>query len=73
MSQTKRLAIFFLTRVPLLALFVVPVFAIGKVLAAPGILVSCAVIVVNLLFWLVEEDLIDRVAPQFGVTQLNGR
>jgi len=35
--------------------------------------VACAVIAVNLAFWLVEEDLIDQVAPRFGVTQLNGR
>jgi hypothetical protein len=73
MSQTKRLAIFLLTRVALLGFFVVPVVAIGKLLAMPEILVACAVIAVNLAFWLVEEDLIDRVAPRFGVTQLNGR
>jgi hypothetical protein len=42
-------------------------------LAAPGIVVSFAVIAVNLAFWLIEEDLIDRIAPRFGVTQLNGR
>lgn len=73
MSQTKRLAIFLLTRIALLALFVAPVVAMGKLLAAPEIVVSCAVIVVNLAFWLIEEDLIDRIAPRFGVTQLNGR
>jgi hypothetical protein len=73
MSQTKRLAIFLLTRVALLGLFVTPVVTIGKLLAAPEIVVSCAVIAVNLAFWLVEEDLIDRIAPRFGVTQLNGR
>lgn len=73
MSQTKKLVIFLLTRVPLLGLFIAPVVAIGKVLAAPELLVSCAVIAVNLAFWLVEEDLIDRVAPRFGVAQLNGR
>lgn len=73
MPQTKRLAIFLLTRIALLALFVVPVVAVGKALEAPDVVVSCAVIAVNLAFWLVEEDLIDRVAPRFGVTQLNGR
>ena len=73
MSQTKRLAIFLLTRIVLLAFFVAPVVAVGKMLAAPELVVSCAVIVVNLGFWLVEEDLIDRVAPRIGVTQLNGR
>lgn len=71
--KTKRLAIFFLTRVFLLALFVVPVVVAAKMLAAPAIVVSCAAIVVNLAFWLIEEDLIDRIAPRFGVTQLNGR
>ncbi len=39
----------------------------------PAVVVSCLVIVVNLAFWLIEEDLIDRIAPRFGVTQLNGR
>lgn len=71
--KTKRLAVFLLTRVFLLALFVVPVVVIGHMLAAPGIVVSCAAIVVNLAFWLIEEDLIDQVAPRFGVAQLNGR
>lgn len=70
--KTKRLAIFLLTRVSLLALFVAPVVFIGKMLAAPGIVVSCAAIFVNLAFWSIEEDLIDRIAPRFGVTQLNG-
>jgi hypothetical protein len=42
-------------------------------LAAPEIVISCVVIVVNLAFWLIEEDLIDRIAPRFGVAQLNGR
>ncbi len=73
MMKTKRLAIFLLTRAFLLALFVAPVVVIGKMLAAPGIVVSCSVIVVNLAFWLIEEDLIDRIAPRFGVSQLNGR
>ena len=73
MSQTKRLAIFLLTRAALLGLFVAPVVVIGKILAAPEIVISCLVIVVNLAFWLIEEDLIDRIAPRFGVTQLNGR
>ncbi len=71
--KTKRLAIFLLTRVSLLALFVAPVVVIGRMLAAPEIVISCLVIVVNLAFWLIEEDLIDRIAPRFGVTQLNGR
>lgn len=71
--KTKRLAIFLLTRVSLLALFVTPVVVIGRMLAAPEIVISCLVIVVNLAFWLIEEDLIDRIAPRFGVTQLNGR
>ncbi|HEX6689269.1 MAG TPA: hypothetical protein VF085_11500 [Solirubrobacterales bacterium] len=71
--KTKRLVIFLLTRVFLLTLFVAPAVVIGKMLAAPGIVISCLVIVVNLAFWLIEEDLIDRIAPRFGVTQLNGR
>jgi hypothetical protein len=70
--KTKRLAFFLLTRVPLLALFVAPVVVMAKMLAAPAIVISCLVIVVNLAFWLIEEDLIDRIAPRFGVTQLNG-
>lgn len=71
--KTKRLAIFLLTRVSLLAFFVAPVVVIAKMLATPAIVISCLVIVVNLAFWLIEEDLIDRIAPRFGVTQLNGR
>ena len=71
--KTKRLALFLLTRVSLLALFVAPVVVIARMLAAPGIVISCLVIVVNLAFWLIEEDLIDRIAPRFGVTQPSGR
>jgi hypothetical protein len=42
-------------------------------LAALAIVISGLAIVVNPAFWLIEEDLIDRIAPWFGVTQLNGR
>jgi hypothetical protein len=71
--QTKQLAIAALIRFALLMAFVAPVFAASHLLGAPELATSGAVVVVVLIVSWFQEDLIDRIAPRFGVTQLNGR
>jgi type IV secretory pathway VirB3-like protein len=71
--KTKRLAIFLLTRMTLLAVFIAPVWAVGRLLAAPEIAIAGAMLIVNLTYFRFQEDLVDRIAPRYSVAQLSGR
>lgn len=61
-------------RFALLAVFVVPVVAIGRVLAMPEIAISGIVVAVILAFAWFKEDLIDWAGARLGVrTYFSGR
>ena len=71
--QTKQLAIAVLVRFALLMAAVVPVVGAGRLLDAPELAISGAVVVVVLIVSWFQEDLIERIVPRFSVAQLSGR
>jgi hypothetical protein len=71
--KTKRVAIFLLPRMALCAVVIAPVWAVGRLLGFPEIVLVGVLAVVDLVYFRFQEDLIDRIAPRFGVSQLNGR
>lgn len=64
---------FFFPRVMLWAVFFTLLWVVASLLPIPEIALACVLGAVNLVYLRFQENLIDRIAPRFGVTQLNGR
>lgn len=74
--KTKRLAdvgVFLLARMTLCAIFLAPIWVGTSLLSIPELPLAAGRLAAALLYFHFQEDLIDRIAPRFGVTQLNGR
>jgi hypothetical protein len=57
----------------LCAIFIAPFWVGGSLLQVPEIVLAGVLVAVDLAYFRFQEDLIDRIVPRFGISQLSGR
>jgi hypothetical protein len=72
-NRLSTVAVFLLARITLCGVFLAPVWVATSLVSIPEIALAVGRVAAVMVYFRFQEDLIDRIAPRFGVTQLNGR